>query len=250
MTTTVTIQRNTAGLEDLALGVGTSTQVRGIDEVTVTKINAANLPYDEVLSLSEKITEVLAALATITDKAQVLADAVAAGDLLQVITDDLPALRAWLASSPSSHQGAFNPFSQTLTQDATLASGINYATLGDLNIAEGVHIDIGAGSNWYVLGSDKVPSLVQAVIKTADYTATLKDTVDKIIYCDTNSFTITLPDITGVDGLTKRIKNRGVGVITITGNGTQTIDGIASLSLTTQNQATTLTSFAGSWFIF
>ena len=41
------LYRNKVGLEDLAMGVGTEIQTRNGKAVTITRINAANLPFDE-----------------------------------------------------------------------------------------------------------------------------------------------------------------------------------------------------------
>ena len=57
MTQKVSIERNLVGLEDLLFGTGTATQSRGGKDVTVTKINAQNLPFDESRSLSQAITD-------------------------------------------------------------------------------------------------------------------------------------------------------------------------------------------------
>lgn len=51
----MTFQRNLIGLEDLLLGVGTVNQTRGTSTVPMTKINAANFPYDDDFSVQEKI---------------------------------------------------------------------------------------------------------------------------------------------------------------------------------------------------
>jgi hypothetical protein len=51
----VVLNRQKAGLEDLTFGVGTETQIRNGQEVIVTKINAANLPFDETRTLLEAI---------------------------------------------------------------------------------------------------------------------------------------------------------------------------------------------------
>ena len=47
----VVINRQLMGLEDLLFGVGIETQTRGGETGTVTKINAANLPFDETKTL-------------------------------------------------------------------------------------------------------------------------------------------------------------------------------------------------------
>lgn len=57
MTQKVVIERNKAGLEDLAFGTGTETQVRDGVEVLVTKINAQNLPFDESRNLKQALED-------------------------------------------------------------------------------------------------------------------------------------------------------------------------------------------------
>jgi hypothetical protein len=51
----VEINRQLLGLEDQLFGVGTVTQTRNGEAVIVTRINAANLPFDEMNSLKEVI---------------------------------------------------------------------------------------------------------------------------------------------------------------------------------------------------
>lgn len=55
MSVKMNFQRNLIALEDLLLGTGTVNQTRGTSIVPVTKINAANLPYDANLTLQQKI---------------------------------------------------------------------------------------------------------------------------------------------------------------------------------------------------
>ena len=55
MSQKMTFQRNLIGMEDLLLGTGQVSQVRGITAVPVTKINAAIFPYDDDFTLKEKI---------------------------------------------------------------------------------------------------------------------------------------------------------------------------------------------------
>jgi len=49
------LYRNTVGLEDLLVGEGTEQQTRNSQVVTVTKINAGNLPFDEATTLAEQV---------------------------------------------------------------------------------------------------------------------------------------------------------------------------------------------------
>lgn len=49
----VDLNRQLLGLEDITFGVGTVTQTRGGQQVVITKLNAANLPFDEINTLQE-----------------------------------------------------------------------------------------------------------------------------------------------------------------------------------------------------
>lgn len=63
------------------------------------------------------------------------------------------------------------------------------------------------------------------VEKTANYTLTENDYT---VNCTSGTFTITLPTAVGIQGRIYNIKNTGTGVITVTPNGAETIDGDAS----------------------
>jgi hypothetical protein len=54
----VNINRQLAGLEDLLFGIGTVEQTRQGSTVVVTKINAGNLPFDELQTLSEVLVPI------------------------------------------------------------------------------------------------------------------------------------------------------------------------------------------------
>jgi len=54
----VNINRQLAGLEDLAFGEGTVEQLRQGETVTITKINLGNLPFSETLTASEVLTPI------------------------------------------------------------------------------------------------------------------------------------------------------------------------------------------------
>ena len=49
----ITLNRQLLGLEDLLFGTGTVTQNRANQVVTITEINAGNLPFDETRTLVE-----------------------------------------------------------------------------------------------------------------------------------------------------------------------------------------------------
>ena len=58
----INVTRNKLGLEDLLFGVGTVNQTREGQTLAVTKINAANLPFDETQNLAQRLEDIDAAL--------------------------------------------------------------------------------------------------------------------------------------------------------------------------------------------
>jgi len=64
---TIEFQKNLIALEDLLIGTGTVSQTRGITPVTVTKINGANLPYDGVDTLADKIDDLQSQIDTLPE---------------------------------------------------------------------------------------------------------------------------------------------------------------------------------------
>lgn len=57
MSRVVNIERNLLGLEDVTFGTGTVTQTRSGQEIAITKINAQNLPFDEIRSLKQALED-------------------------------------------------------------------------------------------------------------------------------------------------------------------------------------------------
>lgn len=53
----ITFQRNLIGMEDLLFGIGKVLQTRGVTPVNITKINAAEIPFNEVMTIGEKIDQ-------------------------------------------------------------------------------------------------------------------------------------------------------------------------------------------------
>ena len=60
------ITKSLAGKEDLLLGFGTEEQVRNDKNILITKINASNIPYDESLSVTEKLDSLVAIVEALT----------------------------------------------------------------------------------------------------------------------------------------------------------------------------------------
>ncbi len=81
--------------------------------------------------------------------------------------------------------------------------------------------------------------------KSAAYTIL---STDYIIEATANTFTLTLPTAVGIAGKEFKIKNSGAGVITIDGNGAETIDGDLTKTLT-QYEALTIASNGTNYII-
>jgi hypothetical protein len=80
---------------------------------------------------------------------------------------------------------------------------------------------------------------------TATYTALASDYV---INC-TNTFVLTLPTAVGIMGKVYVIKNSGVGTITVTAAGAETIDGSNTAVMAVQYNSITIQSTGTAWII-
>lgn len=80
---------------------------------------------------------------------------------------------------------------------------------------------------------------------SATYTILL---TDDLIDCTANTFTVTLPTAVGIIGRVFDIKNSGVGVITLEGDGSETIDDMANVSIGTKDDVQ-VTSNGTNWLI-
>lgn len=83
-----------------------------------------------------------------------------------------------------------------------------------------------------VVGSASMTGMKQAYLaRTTAYTAT---TSDYLIDCTSGTFTVTLFAASGNAGRIIMVKNSGTGTITVDGNGSETIDGATTYSLSAQ----------------
>jgi hypothetical protein len=86
--------------------------------------------------------------------------------------------------------------------------------------------------------------------KTTTYTALAGD----VLLCDATggAFTVTLPAAAGVSGQSISVKktDASANAITVDGNGSETIDGAATLALSTRYAAVTLWSDGSNWWVF
>lgn len=80
----------------------------------------------------------------------------------------------------------------------------------------------------------------------SDYT--VKQT-DFMVDCSANTLTVTLPTAAGITGKIFCVKNSGVGVITVDGDGVETIDGQSNKLLSVQYESITVISNGSNWEI-
>ena len=73
-----TLNRQLIGMEDLLIGIGTVTQTRSGKQVSVTKINTGDLPYDGVSTLGDKVS-------LVTTKAQEAKDDAASANTSAIV---------------------------------------------------------------------------------------------------------------------------------------------------------------------
>lgn len=78
------------------------------------------------------------------------------------------------------------------------------------------------------INSGVISGLGAYVEKTANYTLTSSDFT---VNCTVNSFTVTLPTAVGIAGRAFEITNTGSGIITLEGNGSETIQGDLTQSI-------------------
>jgi hypothetical protein len=95
-------------------------------------------------------------------------------------------------------------------------------------------------------GSGAASTTLPFTNQTANYTI---DNTDCVINCTANTFTVTLPTAAGVEGQYYIIKNSGTGVITIDGDGSETIDGAANKNLAVQYESLTVISNGVNWLV-
>lgn len=150
----IEVQKNLVGLEDMLLGVGTVTQRRGKQDVTITKINAANFPYDADVSLAEKAALIDSQYQFIVDRMDLIQEAVNMGQMLEYMQVHIDQLALWLTVGDN-QLSAFKPFAQRVTQDEVLPANLNFAVLDDTVIEEDVVITVGSNSHVYWLKGEE-----------------------------------------------------------------------------------------------
>jgi hypothetical protein len=72
---------------------------------------------------------------------------------------------------------------------------------------------------------------------------------DCVVNCTANTFTVTLPTATGIQGQLFVIKNSGTGVVTIAAAGGEFIDGAATRIIAVQYASLTIVSTNTGWIV-
>ena len=70
---------------------------------------------------------------------------------------------------------------------------------------------------------------------------------DFVVDCTANTFTVTLPTAAGIARKQFCIKNSGTGVITVDGNGSETIDDALTFILSTKGESIWVVSDGANW---
>ena len=152
-----------------------------------------------------------------------------------------------------SGKGTANSNPMTLNADGRLDQDIYIDQSTKFVLATSAAGDPPSSSIWTVDTALANEQIWTTVAKTANYT-TLETDRDKIIFCDATSasFTITLlAAATAGDGFQLAIKktDSSANTVTIDGNAAETIDGSATLVLSTQNDVAVLISNGTNWYV-
>lgn len=106
------------------------------------------------------------------------------------------------------------------------------------------------GSEWWSVGYAAAVTGSNRVLTTTAQTttATIANTDDVTLDSGTTNHTLTLPTAVGIDGTVLVVKKTGAaGVITVEGDGTETIDGALNFTLTRQYESASVISDGTNW---
>jgi len=166
----IRIGRNKIGLEDVLFGVGIVTQTRDGKDVDVTRINAANLPFDETRTLKELVNELLWQFRFIQEYADALlaiADNLTFLLGIQDIVDEIQALiddnnlnivtgevgEAFVTRPDGNLDWSkFRYYARIITEDVDIPDAVNAVFVGnELTLTEGVDLNFGVDADLYIL---------------------------------------------------------------------------------------------------
>ncbi len=129
----------------------------------------------------------------------------------------------------------------------TANSAVSQMNLGNVLFLDGIYSSTTTSST--PISIAKMTMLGGQVLGYKEVTATYTVlTTDYTINCTANTFTVNLPTAVGATGQVYNIKNTGTGIITVDGNGSETIDGVTTQTLT-QYDCITIQSTGSAWII-
>lgn len=130
----------------------------------------------------------------------------------------------------STYPGSLDAF-DTIASDKKTSDSVGGRTHRDMHndlgdAVEAVQAELGtdpAGS--YSTVKARLDALVAYAAKTGTYTATVSD---HTLNVTSGTFTLSLPAATTCAGQTLQVKNSGTGVVTLDGNSSETVEGVAT----------------------
>lgn len=139
--------------------------------------------------------------------------------------------------------------SGTLTIDGSGSETID----GAANVQTATENDLVAvvydGTEWARINLAGTAGVSALTVTTQTTTANVDATDDLTVDTGTSDHTLTLPAVSGLTGVVLRFKKTGVsGVVTVDGNGAETIDGAANFTLTEQYESATIVCNGTTWF--
>ena len=150
----------------------------------------------------------------------------------------------------SNYPGSLDSF-DTIASDKKTSDSVGGRThrqmhndLGDA--VEAVQAELGtdpAGS--YATVKARLDALVAYAAKTGAYTAT---SADHTLNVTSGTFTLDLPAASTVTGQSLRVRNSGTGVVTLDGNSSETVDGVATFPLGSGSYVE-ITSTGSAWIL-
>ena len=123
------------------------------------------------------------------------------------------------------------------------------ATMGGTYYPAGIYLY--NGSTW-VSDRNEIALSLEDVLKNSLRNVTSTDTflaANETINCTANTFTINLPTAVGIKGVVYTLVNSGSGIITLQGNGVETINGSTSIDIKRQYTSRTVQSDGNNWII-
>lgn len=139
----------------------------------------------------------------------------------------------------------------TITVNPYASETIDGSSTVLLNEANAFVTLMSDGANWRIIGTNESSISVSVsntvVTKTGDYTTTYAD--DTVIANKGSAIAIELGTAACVSGKIQRVKNKGAGACTVSTEGSETIDGAATLVLSKQYDEATFQSDGTNWYV-